>query len=104
MPAYAARLGALAYDIRGRAGEEAARLERAGTPVMKLNLGNPAQFGFTAPAAVVAEVAGQLGRAHGYTEARGLAPARDRVAEYCRGKAIGVRDGDDVYLGNGVSE
>jgi alanine-synthesizing transaminase len=104
MPAYAARLGALAYDIRGRVHQEAARLEEAGTPVMKLNLGNPAQFGFTAPAAVVAEVARLLGRSHGYSEAKGLAPARASVAEYCRGKAIGVRDGEDVYLGNGVSE
>lgn len=104
MPAYAARLGALAYDIRGQVQQEAARMEEAGLPVMRLNLGDPAQFGFTAPADVVAEVARLLGRAQGYSEAKGLAPARARVAGYCRGKAIPVRDGDDVYLGNGVSE
>jgi alanine-synthesizing transaminase len=104
MPAHAARLSRLAYDIRGRAHQEAARLEAAGTPVMRLNLGDPAQFGFAAPAAVVAEVARLLGRAHGYSDSKGLAPARASVAEYCRGKAIPVRDGDDVYLGNGVSE
>jgi alanine-synthesizing transaminase len=104
MPAYAARLGALAYDIRGQAHQEAARLEAAGLPVMKLNLGDPAQFGFTAPAAVVADVGRRLSQAHGYSDAKGLAPARARVAGYCRGKGIPVRDRDDIYLGNGVSE
>src|ERR1700733_1122853 len=101
MPACATRLSAVAYDLRGRIDDEAARLQAAGLPVIKLNLGNPAAFGFAAPPAIAAEVARMLDQAHGYSDAQGMPSARAAVARYCCSKAIPVSGGNDIYLGNG---
>lgn len=98
------RMRGVAYEIRGRANAEAARLEAAGHPVLRLNVGNPAQFGFRAAPAVLAEVAGTLDAAQGYSEARGLPAARAAVAEDARGRGVPVAGPEDVHLGNGVSE
>ena len=37
------------YDIRGPVLEEAQAMEAAGHTILKLNIGNPAPFGFEAP-------------------------------------------------------
>jgi alanine-synthesizing transaminase len=104
MPRYAAQLDRVAYEIRGRAHQEAARLEASGARVLKLSIGDPAQFGFRAPACIVGEVARMLETAHGYSDARGLPEARSAVARHCRAMGLIVRSEQDVYLGNGVSE
>ena len=100
----AGRLSNVRYDIRGPVLHRARELEAAGHEIIKLNLGNPAPFGLDAPADVVSDVIKHIGDAQGYSDARGIYPARLAVARFFeRGGVAGVTP-DDVYLGNGVSE
>jgi alanine-synthesizing transaminase len=100
----ASRLADVRYDIRGPVLRRARQLEAEGHEILKLNLGNPAPFGMVAPDAVLAQVTASIGDSQGYSDARGIAPAREAVARYY--ERVGVPDVslDDVYLGNGVSE
>jgi alanine-synthesizing transaminase len=100
----ASRLADVRYDIRGPVLRRARQLEAEGHEILKLNLGNPAPFGMVAPDAVLAQVTASIGDSQGYSDARGIAPAREAVARYY--ERVGVPDvtPDDVYLGNGVSE
>lgn len=84
--------------------QEAERIERTGQSVTRLNIGNPAPFGFEAPEAVRAAVADALTRAEGYSDSRGILPAREAVAEYLTGEGLTGISADNVYIGNGVSE
>jgi alanine-synthesizing transaminase len=99
-----ARLAGIDYQIRGRLHERAERLERDGHPVLKLNVGNPGAFGFRAPEEIVSQVAARLRDSQSYSPSRGLPAARQAVVGHSLGKGIPVRDEDDVYLGNGVSD
>jgi alanine-synthesizing transaminase len=100
----ASRLRNVRYDIRGPVLHRARQLEAAGHEILKLNLGNPAPFGLTAPAEVVRGVVESIGEAQGYSDARGIYPARLAVAQtFERSGVIGVGP-DEVFLGNGVSE
>lgn len=92
------------YDIRGRVMVEAQRLERAGEHVTKLNIGNPATFGFNAPDSIVQEVERNLRAAQGYVDSKGILPAREAIARYYRSKGIDGADAENIYIGNGVSE
>ncbi|QKW10072.1 pyridoxal phosphate-dependent aminotransferase [Streptomyces sp. NA04227] len=97
------KLSEVCYEIRGPVIEQANALEEAGHSVLRLNTGNPAQFGFEAPEEIVQDMIRMLPKAHGYTDSRGILPARRAVAQ--RYQALGLEvDVDDVYLGNGVSE
>jgi len=98
------RLGGVTYGIRGRLYEHAVRLKAEGHPVLELNIGNPGAFGFRAPAHIAAHVAERLLDAQAYSPSKGLPKARRAVVAYSRGRGIPVRDEDDVYLGNGVSD
>jgi alanine-synthesizing transaminase len=98
------RLGGVTYGIRGRLYEHAVRLKADGHPVLELNIGNPGAFGFRAPAHIAAHVAERLLDAQAYSLSKGLPKARRAVVAYSRGRGIPVRDEDDVYLGNGVSD
>nr|WP_237462305.1 pyridoxal phosphate-dependent aminotransferase [Leucobacter chromiireducens] len=84
--------------------QEAERLERAGHAVLKLNIGNPAPFGFDAPPEIVEAVQRALPVAQGYTDSRGVLPAREAVAAAYTAAGIAGIGPDDVFLGNGVSE
>ncbi|NLM36541.1 MAG: pyridoxal phosphate-dependent aminotransferase [Firmicutes bacterium] len=84
--------------------DEAKRLEAAGYDILKLNIGNPAPFGFEAPETVIREVRANLHRAQGYTDSKGILQARLAIQAYCRQKGIGGVEPDDIYIGNGVSE
>lgn len=99
-----ARLAGVTYGIRGQLHESAERLQRSGSPVLDLSIGNPAAFGFRARAHIVEEVAARLEMAQGYTPAKGLLSAREAVAAYAADRGIAALTADDVYLGNGVSE
>ncbi|MDM7830506.1 pyridoxal phosphate-dependent aminotransferase [Cellulomonas edaphi] len=93
------------YEIRGKALDEAARLEADGYSVLKLNTGNPAAFGFDAPHQIVRDVVAAIPSAHGYTDSRGILSARRAVVtRYETEPGFPQLDVDDVYLGNGVSE
>jgi alanine-synthesizing transaminase len=98
------RLAGVTYGIRGRLHEAAERLERSGSAVLDLSIGNPAAFGFRARAHIVEEVAARLEMAQGYTPAKGLLSAREAVAAYAAGQGIAAVTAGEVYLGNGVSE
>jgi alanine-synthesizing transaminase len=101
----ATKLQDVVYEIRGPALAHAARLEAEGHRILKLNVGNPAPFGFDAPERIVRDMIGALPGAHGYSDSRGVASARRAVvARYADVAGFPPLDVDDVYLGNGVSE
>src|SRR5215217_8164966 len=98
------KLANVCYDIRGPVLQEAKRLEAEGHQVLKLNIGNPAPFGFSAPEEMLQDVILNLPNAHGYGDSKGLLSARRAVVQYYQGKGVSGIDLEDVYLGNGVSE
>jgi alanine-synthesizing transaminase len=104
MLSQAGRLRDVRYDIRGPVLNRARQLEAQGHRILKLNLGNPAPFGLSAPGAVLDEVAQSIGDAQGYSDARGIYPARLAVAQAYQRRGVAGAAPDDVYLGNGVSE
>jgi alanine-synthesizing transaminase len=98
------KLAGVAYDVRGPVLREAMRMEQEGHRILRLNIGNPAPFGFEAPEAVLEDVIRNLPLAQGYSDARGLLSARRAVVQYHERLGVDDIDVDDVYLGNGVSE
>jgi alanine-synthesizing transaminase len=92
------------YDIRGPLLEHAKRMEAEGHRILKLNIGNPAPFGFEAPDAILVDMIRHLPKAQGYSDSRGIFSARTAVVQYYQGRGIHNIHVDDVYLGNGVSE
>ncbi|HUI31536.1 MAG TPA: pyridoxal phosphate-dependent aminotransferase [Candidatus Acidoferrales bacterium] len=98
------KLDNVCYDIRGPVLDEAKRLEDTGEKILKLNIGNPAPFGFKAPDEVVAQIATNLAKAEGYIDSKGLIEAREAVAIYSAKKGIGKIDVENIFIGNGVSE
>ena len=98
------KLANVCYDIRGPVLDEANELLRSGNAVLRLNIGNPAPFGFEAPASLIEAVSRNLSDAHGYGDAKGLVEAREAIVRYAERKGIPGADVDHVYLGNGVSE
>ncbi len=98
------KLDNVCYDIRGPVLKEAQRLEEEGHKVLKLNIGNPAPFGFEAPEEILRDVIHHLPAAQGYSDSKGLYTARKAVMQYCQQIGIKGVDIDDIYIGNGVSE
>ncbi|WP_272877920.1 pyridoxal phosphate-dependent aminotransferase [Microbacterium aurantiacum] len=93
------------YEIRGQALIAADQLEADGHTILKLNTGNPAVFGFEAPFQIVRDMIEAVPQAHGYSDSRGIMPARRAVvSRYEQEPGFPHVDPDDVYLGNGVSE
>ena len=66
------KLDNVLYDVRGPVVDEAERMEESGTHILKLNIGNPAPFGFRTPDEVVYDMQRQI------TEI-GRASCRERV-------------------------
>ncbi|MDQ1708997.1 MAG: alanine-synthesizing transaminase, partial [Frankiaceae bacterium] len=98
------KLANVCYDIRGPVLEHAKRLEEEGHRVLKLNIGNPAAFGFEAPEEILRDVILNLPTAQGYCDSKGIFSARKAVMQYYQQKHVYGVDIEDVYLGNGVSE
>jgi alanine-synthesizing transaminase len=98
------KLADVCYDIRGPVLEEAKRLEDEGRRIMKLNIGNPAPFGFEAPEEILVDVIRNLPTAQGYSDSHGLMSARTAVVQHYQSRGIDITDVDDIWLGNGVSE
>src|SRR3982751_3039781 len=99
-----AKLANVCYDIRGPVLRQAKQMEAEGHHILKLNIGNPAPFGFDAPEEILQDVILNLPAAHGYGDSKGLLSARRAVVQYYQQKGLGGVDIEDVYLGNGVSE
>ena len=98
------KLSNVCYDIRGPVLEEAKRLEEEGHQILKLNIGNPAPFGFNAPDEILYDVIHNLSAAQGYCDSKGLYSARKAVMQECQRLNVLNVEIEDVYLGNGVSE
>lgn len=98
------KLDSVCYDIRGPVMDEAQRMTAEGINILKLNIGNPAPFGFRAPQAIVDAISGNLLDTEGYCDSKGLLSAREAILGYCRKKGIPCESVNDIYTGNGVSE
>ena len=98
------KLRDVCYEIRGPVPAEAARMEAEGHKILKLNIGNPAPFGFEAPDEILVDMIRNLPTAQGYSDSKGIVPARRAVAQYYQTKGMPGMELDDIYLGNGVSE
>ena len=98
------KLADVCYDIRGPVLDEAKRLEDEGHRILKLNIGNPAPFGFEAPDEILVDMIAQLPRRRATATARASSAPAGRSTQYYRLKGVEGVDIEDVYLGNGVSE
>lgn len=98
------KLDNVLYDVRGPVVQEAARMEEDGKKILKLNIGNPATFDFTAPDEVIHDMMSNLTDSEGYSDSRGLFAARKAIMQYYQLRKIPNLDIKDIYTGNGVSE
>ncbi|EIJ67367.1 pyridoxal phosphate-dependent aminotransferase [Pasteurella bettyae] len=98
------KLEHVCYDIRGPVHKAAIKLEEEGYKILKLNIGNPAPFGFDAPDEILIDVIRNLPTAQGYCESKGLYSARKAIVQYYQSKGIIDSTVNDVYIGNGASE
>ncbi len=104
MTCFSEKMETVHSDIRGPLFYEALKLEKSGVPVLKLNTGNPASFGFEMPDSVSDALLAGAKKALGYCDFRGMPAARSAIAKYHSGMGIVGIDEDDVFVGNGVSE
>ena len=98
------KLEHVAYDIRGPVLDEANRMIANGEKILRLNTGNPAEFGFTAPDEVIRDLIMNVRNSEGYSDSKGIFSARKAIMQYCQLKGFQNVDIDDIYIGNGVSE
>ncbi|WP_221074152.1 pyridoxal phosphate-dependent aminotransferase [Agarivorans aestuarii] len=98
------KLDNVCYDIRGPVLKQAKRLEEDGHRVIKLNIGNTAEFNFEAPEEILVDVIHNLPTAQGYCDSKGLFSARKAVMHHYQLQGLRTTTLEDIYLGNGVSE
>ena len=92
------------YDVRGPVVEEAGRMEEAGVDILKLNIGNPAPFGFQTPEEIITDMSANLRASQGYSDSKGIWAARKAIMQYAQSRNIPNVSMADIYTGNGVSE
>ena len=100
----ARHLAHVRYEIRGPLARRAQELERMGYEVIKLNIGNPAAYGFRPPETLRLALLENLQQAEGYCHQKGIFPAREAVVMDTQNKGIPGVTAEDVFMGNGVSE
>ena len=98
------KLDNVCYDIRGPVMDEANKMIAQGEQIVKLNIGNPAPFGFKAPQAIIDKMSENLTHTEGYSDSKGLFSAREAILSYCNKKNMPNVTINDIYTGNGVSE
>ena len=98
------KLDNVCYDIRGPVMDEANRMIAQGQDILKLNIGNPATFGFEAPESLIRKMEESLTSTEGYSDSKGILSAREAIVSYCMEKGMHNVTVNDVYTGNGVSE
>lgn len=98
------KLENVAYDVRGPVVNEADHMIEQGIKIMKLNIGNPAPFGFEAPYEIIRDMMANLTESEGYSDSKGIFSARKAIMQYCQLKNIPSVGLNDIYTGNGVSE
>lgn len=98
------KLDHVCYDIRGPILEYSKKMEEEGQKILKLNIGNPAVFGFDAPDELLVDVIRNLPTSQGYSDSKGLYSARKAIMQKYQALGIYSIDVEDIYIGNGVSE
>lgn len=98
------KLEHVCYDIRGPILDYAKKLEEEGHNILKLNIGNPAPFGFEAPDELLVDVIRNLPTSQGYCDSKGLYSARKAIMQSYQARGIRSIGIEDIYIGNGVSE
>lgn len=98
------KLANVCYDIRGSVLQRARQMEDEGQRIIKLNIGNPASFGFEVPEEIMQDVIRNMGNAGGYTDSKGLFAPRKAIMHSTQAKHIKGVTVDDIIIGNGVSE
>ncbi len=98
------KLDHVCYDVRGPVVEEANRMMERGIDILKLNIGNPAPFGFQAPEEMILDMIYNLRETQGYSDSKGIFSARKAIMQYCQLKGIPNVGINDIYTGNGASE
>lgn len=98
------KLNNVCYDIRGPVMDEANRMIAQGIDILKLNIGNPAPFGFRTTEELIQKMSDNLTETEGYSDSKGLQSARAAIAKYCKKKGMPNVTTEDIYTGNGVSE
>ena len=98
------KLDHVCYDVRGPVLDEANRMQADGIDVLKLNIGNPAPFGFSAPEEVITDMISTLRSAQGYSDSHGIFAARKAIMQYAQTKNIPNVSMEHIYTGNGVRE
>ncbi|MBQ4850061.1 pyridoxal phosphate-dependent aminotransferase [Pseudoalteromonas sp. MMG012] len=98
------KLNGVYYDIRGPVLDQAKKMEDEGQKVLKLNIGNPAVFGFDMPEDMHRDIIRNLHLAQGYCDSKGLYSARVAIYQHYQQKSLPNIDVDNIYIGNGVSE
>ena len=102
--AKSSKLDNVLYDVRGPVVDEANRMEEQGMHILKLNIGNPAPFGFRAPEEVIQDMRDNIVTSQGYSDSRGIFAARKAVMQYAQIKHIPNVEMKDIFTGNGASE
>ena len=98
------KLNDVSYDVRGPVVDEADRMIANGIHILKLNIGNPAPFGFKAPEEIIYDMMHNLDTSAGYSNSKGIFAARKAIMQYAQLKNLPNVGIEDIYTGNGVSE
>lgn len=98
------KLDNVCYDVRGPVVDEANRMIENNIDILKLNIGNPAPFGFNAPNEIIQDIRYNLLDSQGYSDSKGIFSARKAIMQYCQLKNIPNVGINDIYTGNGASE
>lgn len=98
------KLDNVCYDVRGPVVDEANRMIANNMDILKLNIGNPAPFGFDAPEEIIQDMAYNLRASQGYSDSKGIFSARKAIMQYAQLKNLPNVGIDDIYIGNGASE
>ncbi|WP_105213539.1 pyridoxal phosphate-dependent aminotransferase [Pseudoalteromonas sp. T1lg22] len=98
------KLHGVCYDIRGPVLAAAKAMEDEGQKVLKLNIGNPAAFGFDMPEDMLKDIIRNLSSAQGYCDSKGLYSARVAVYQHYQQRGLHNLSIDNIFIGNGVSE
>ncbi|MBE0363297.1 alanine-synthesizing transaminase [Pseudoalteromonas ulvae UL12] len=98
------KLEGVCYDIRGPVLKQARKMEDEGQKVLKLNIGNPAAFGFDMPEDMHKDIVRNLSAGQGYCDSKGLYSARVAIYQHYQQKNFSNLDVDNIFIGNGVSE
>lgn len=98
------KLDNVCYDVRGPVVDEANRMIENNIDILKLNIGNPYPFGFSAPNEIIQDIQYNLLESQGYSDSKGIFGARKAIMQYCQLKNIPNVGINDIYTGNGASE